>query len=52
MRAQKAKVRGVKMAAAVLRAALRGCRVGVQPGCALRRLVRALSLERGAEGWV
>lgn len=40
------------MAAAVFPALLRRWRVGVQPGGALRRLVRGLSMEPGAEGWV
>lgn len=51
MRAQKASVRErCKMAASLFRASLRGWRTGVQPGCGLRWLVRALSLEVGEEG--
>lgn len=53
MRAQKTRLREpFKMAAASLRASLRGWRTGVLPGCGLRRLVRALSLEVGEEGCV
>ena len=42
--------RQLKMATTVFRFVLRGWRTGVPPGCGLRRLVRKLILELGAEG--